>query len=61
MPVSNKTFDSVGGFSIDKTTIVDNEKNAKDLNTLQIKNSFTQIVTHSLYTKRYQHIYSIYR
>tara|TARA_B100000085_G_C18472193_1_gene483579 strand:- start:280 stop:786 length:507 start_codon:yes stop_codon:yes gene_type:complete len=40
MPVSNKTFDSVGGFSIDKTTIVDNEKNAKDLNTLQIKNSF---------------------
>jgi len=40
MPVSNKTFDSVGGFSIDKTIIVDNEKNAKDLNSLQVKNSF---------------------
>ena len=40
MPVSNKTFDSVGGFSVDKTTIIDNEKNAKDLNSLEIKNSF---------------------
>ena len=33
-------FDSVGGFSVDKTTVVDELRNAKDINTLEIKNSF---------------------
>jgi hypothetical protein len=32
-------FDSTGGFSIDKTVIVDELRNAKDFNTLEIKNS----------------------
>lgn len=32
-------FDSTGGFSVDKTTVVDELRNAKDLNTLEIKNS----------------------
>lgn len=32
-------LDSVGGFSIDKTTVVDELRNGKDFNTLEIKNS----------------------
>lgn len=39
MPVNLEKFDSTGGFSIDKTTVVDELRNAKDLNTLEIKNS----------------------
>jgi len=39
MPVNLEKFDSTGGFSIDKTTIVDELRNAKDINTLEIKNS----------------------
>ena len=33
-------FDSAGGFSIEKTTVIDESRNAKDLNSLEIKNSF---------------------
>ena len=33
-------FDSAGGFSIEKTAIVDELRNAKDLTSLEIKNSF---------------------
>ena len=33
-------LDSVGGFSIDKTDVIDELRNAKDLNSLEIKNSF---------------------
>ena len=33
-------FDSAGGFSIEKTTVIDEGRNAKDLNSLEIKNSF---------------------
>lgn len=40
MATTREKFDSVGGFSIDKTTVVDELRNAKDLNTLEIKNSF---------------------
>lgn len=40
MATSLEKFDSVGGFAVDKTTIVDELRNAKDLNTLEIKNSF---------------------
>lgn len=40
MATTREKFDSVGGFSIDKTVIVDESRNAKDINTLEIKNSF---------------------
>ena len=40
MATTKEKFDSTGGFSIDKTVIVDEFRNAKDLNTLEIKNSF---------------------
>lgn len=39
MATTKEKFDSTGGFSIDKTVIVDEFRNAKDLNTLEIKNS----------------------
>ena len=39
MAIQLEKFDSTGGFSIDKTTVVDELRNAKDLNTLEIKNS----------------------
>lgn len=39
MAITIEKFDSTGGFSIDKTTIVDELRNAKDINTLEIKNS----------------------
>lgn len=35
-----KQFDSLGGFSINETVIVDESRNAKDLNTIELKNSF---------------------
>jgi len=35
-----KEFDSLGGFSIDQVSVIDMDRNAKDLNTLEIKNSF---------------------
>ena len=40
MPVNLREFDSLGVFSIDQTTIIDKDKNAKELNSLEIKNSF---------------------
>ena len=39
MTTTKEKFDSTGGFSIDKTVIIDELRNAKDLNTLEIKNS----------------------
>jgi hypothetical protein len=39
MATNLKEFDSVGGFSIDKTTIVNNTKDVKNVNTLELKNS----------------------
>lgn len=39
MATTKEKFDSTGGFSIDKTVIVDELRNAKDLNSLEIKNS----------------------
>ena len=39
MATQLEKFDSTGGYSIDKTIIVDELRNAKDINTLQIKNS----------------------
>jgi hypothetical protein len=39
MATITEKFDSVGGFSVDKTVIVDELRNAKDINSLEIKNS----------------------
>lgn len=39
MATTIEKFDSTGGFSIDKTVIVDELRNGKDFNTLEIKNS----------------------
>ena len=47
-----KKFDSVGGFSVNKTTVVDELRNAKDINTLQIKNSFFSDATKTNYILR---------
>ena len=35
-----KTLDSLGGFSVGNTTIVSDTNDAKNLNTLEIKNQF---------------------
>lgn len=35
-----KTFDSVGGFSVDNTTLVNDLKDVKNVNSLEVKNSF---------------------
>ena len=40
MTANNKEFDSLGGFSVDQVSVVDQLRNAKDLNTLEIKNRF---------------------
>lgn len=40
MTTNLKEFESLGGFSIGDVSIVDKDKNAKDFNTLEIKNSF---------------------
>ena len=39
MATELEKFDSTGGFSIDKTTVVDELRNGKDFNSLEIKNS----------------------
>lgn len=39
MATTIEKFDSTGGFSIDRTTVVDESRNAKDLNTIELKNS----------------------
>ena len=40
MTTNLKEFESLGGFSVGDVSIVDKDKNAKDFNTLEIKNSF---------------------
>jgi hypothetical protein len=42
MAVNLKTFDSVGGFSVGNTTLVNEERNVKNVNSLEVKNSFYQ-------------------
>ena len=39
MATTIENFDSVGGFSVDKTTVVDELRNGKDFNTFELKNS----------------------
>jgi hypothetical protein len=40
MAINQKEFDSLGGFSVDQVSVVDQLRNAKDLNTLEVKNRF---------------------
>jgi hypothetical protein len=39
MATNLKEFDSVGGFSVNKTTLINNLKDVKNVNTLELKNS----------------------
>ena len=39
MATTIEKFDSTGGFAVGKTVVVDELRNAKDLNTLEVKNS----------------------
>jgi hypothetical protein len=39
MATNLKEFDSVGGFSVDKSTVINNLKDVKNVNTLELKNS----------------------
>jgi hypothetical protein len=39
MATNLKQFDSVGGFSVDKTTLIDQNLNISNVNTLELKNS----------------------
>lgn len=47
-----KTLDSVGGFSVNDTTIVNEKKDIKNANSLEIKNSFYQDSSTSYYVLR---------
>jgi hypothetical protein len=40
MATNLKTLDSVGGFSVDKTILVNELKDVKNVNSLEVKNSF---------------------
>ncbi len=40
MPNQLKTLDSVGGFSVDKTVLVNETKDFKNMNSFEVKNSF---------------------
>ena len=40
MAINLKEFESLGGFSIGETSVIDKDKNAQDLNSIEIKNSF---------------------
>lgn len=52
MPNEIKKFDSVGGFSVDRTEVLDQQRNAKNFNTLQVKNTFFQDATKTNYILR---------
>ena len=40
MAINLKEFDSLGGFSIGETSVIDKDRNAQDLNSIEMKNSF---------------------
>ena len=40
MPEILRTYDSVGGFSIDKTTLINEKKDITNVNSFEVKNSF---------------------
>ena len=40
MPEILRTYDSVGGFSVDKTTLINEKKDITNVNSFEVKNSF---------------------
>lgn len=40
MPEILRTYDSLGGFSVDKTILINENKDVTNVNTLEVKNSF---------------------
>ena len=40
MPEILKTYDSLGGFSVDRTTLINEKKDVTNVNSLEVKNSF---------------------
>ena len=40
MAVNLRTYDSVGGFSVNNTTLVNELKDIKNANTVEVKNSY---------------------
>ena len=47
-----KTFDSLGGFSVENTTLITNKKDLTNVNTLQVKNSVFGDATSTSYILR---------
>jgi hypothetical protein len=52
MATNLKTLDSLGGFSVGNTTLVNDKKDIKNANSLELKNSFYQDSTTSYYILR---------
>ena len=52
MAVNLKTYDSVGGFSVNNTTLVNELKDLKNVNSLEVKNSFFNDATVTKYVLR---------
>lgn len=52
MATNLKTLDSVGGFSVNDTPVVNDKKDIKNANSLEIKNSFYQDSSTSYYVLR---------
>ena len=40
MPEILRTYDSVGGFSVDRTTLINEKKDVTNVNSFEVKNSF---------------------
>ena len=40
MAINLKEFESLGGFSVGETSVIDKDRNAQDLNSIEMKNSF---------------------
>lgn len=52
MATNLKTLDSVGGFSVDNTTVISDKKDVKNVNSVEIKNLFYQDSSTSYYILR---------
>lgn len=52
MAVNLKTYDSVGGFSVNNTTLVNELKDLKNVNSLEVKNSYFNDATITKYILR---------
>ena len=52
MTVNLKTYDSVGGFSVNNTTLVNDLKDVKNVNSLEVKNSFFSDASSTKYILR---------